>query len=532
MSLTSLLDHQKTALGSSRRRFQGSGKGIATPQHSERPLSLPGAISKPEQLDLPVDSSQPIEKARVRVMLTNRWATFQCSPELQAQIKPLFSYEVPGARFSEAYKCGSWDGRKNLMARGRVASGLFLEMLDTLREKYRLEVKDQRTAPTYKDLPALDKTRSYQAECVAAMRGSISGGIVLVATGAGKTYLTGDYFRQLDGRAVFCVDELTLWRQAKEELEKAVGEEVGWIGNGEFQPRRITVATIQTLHKHRADPRFRNWAGVLDVVVIDEVHVAINKRNVDVLAQLKPKASFGLTATLELQKPHVRLPVTALTGPVIFRYPIQDGTRDGFLSRGKVIRVEFRDPLRGQAPGYWSTSGTHGRHWIPGWHKSAQYRYHVVLNKVRNDLVEDLAREALRESRHTIILVERLDHLRILSRRFQDVPHRVMSGAQSMEERFDAKEAMNAKRLPLILANRVFGKGIDISRVGAIVDATALPGRNSAIQRYGRGVRKAEGKQELLYYDVADRGNQFEGSAHSRALALQETGAELTIRKS
>ena len=513
MSFTSALEPQKPRLGSPRAARKGAVDRIATPQTKERVLGDPRAIS-----------SGPA----ISVVLTNRWATFRCSPELLTEIKPLFSYPVPGAQFSEAFKCGSWDGRKNLMARGRVASGLFLEMCAELKEKYRLRVTDHREPPKHKDLPALNNARSYQTECVDAMNRCQCGGIVLVATGAGKTFTTGDYLRQLDGYAVFVVDELTLWRQAKEELEKVIGEEIGLIGNGQFAPRRVTVATVQTLHKHRDKAAFRKWAEKLDAAVIDEVHVAINKRHADVIAQLKPKVVFGLTATLELEKPHVKLPVTAMCGPVIYRYPIQEGVKEGHLSKGKVIHVLFRDPLRGDAPGYHSIANGQ-QCWIPGWSKSAKYRYHVVLNKARNNLVEKLARETVRRGRFTVVMVERLDHLRVLSQRLRDVKHKVMSGAQSMEERFCAKSKMDEGKLPLIIANRVFGRGIDISRVGAIIDATGLPGRNSAIQRYGRGTRKVSGKADLWYLNIADRASPFEGAAFSREKALAELGAE-TVR--
>ena len=63
-----------------------------------------------------------------------------------------------------------------------------------------------------------------------------------------------------------------------------------------------------------------------------------------------------------------------------------------------------------------------------------------------------------------------------------------------------------------------------------IIDATGKPSRNNVIQRYGRGVRQAEGKTELLFYDIADRGNsKFTDAAWARYRALKETGAPITI---
>src|SRR5271155_3231842 len=84
-------------------------------------------------------------KPLLKVALANRWATFLCPGELQLELKEFFSYEIPGAEFSAAFRDGSWNGRKNLMARGRVASGLFLEKQKELEENYNLEIADLRT---------------------------------------------------------------------------------------------------------------------------------------------------------------------------------------------------------------------------------------------------------------------------------------------------------------------------------------------------------------------------------------------------
>jgi superfamily II DNA or RNA helicase len=413
------------------------------------------------------------------------------------------------------------------MSRGRVPTGLFLEMRQELQQAgYKLRVADERAPCRFESLPWPEKIRPYQRQAVEAMvKASNTGGIVLVATGAGKTFLTGEFLRRLNGTAAFVVDELTLLAQAQRELEAAIGEKVGTVGKSLFQPRRVSVATIQTLHKHRERKAFKNWFSQLDVVVLDEVHLAINRRNIGIVQQVKPKAVFGLTATLQMEKPHVQLPVTALTGPVVFRYDIRKGVKQGYLSQGTVVRLQFHDPLKGKAPEYKDTRANPRENvWMLSGSQAAEYRYHISLNKARNDCVEALVREGVKAGRRTVVLVERLAHLRVLAHRLKDLPHRVLCGAYSQEDRLEAMRMMDAGELPLILASRVFGKGVDISTLDLIIDATGLPGRNGALQRYGRGARRAEGKPSLLYVDICDVGNSFAGAAHSRKAALLEIG--------
>jgi superfamily II DNA or RNA helicase len=79
----------------------------------------------------------------------------------------------------------------------------------------------------------------------------------------------------------------------------------------------------------------------------------------------------------------------------------------------------------------------------------------------------------------------------------------------------------------LILASKVFGKGVDIREVSLIVDATGLPSRDAALQRHGRGVRLSEKRKELLYIDISDVGNRYEAASFSRLAAWRETGSPI-----
>jgi superfamily II DNA or RNA helicase len=113
----------------------------------------------------------------------------------------------------------------------------------------------------------------------------------------------------------------------------------------------------------------------------------------------------------------------------------------------------------------------------------------------------------------------------------QDIPHRIISGAHSAEERADAIKAMNKGKLRLIIASRVFGKGIDVPAADTIIDVGAGAAENSAIQKYGRGTRMVEDKT-LVHIDIADRGNRFEDASWSRRRALVSLGMpykDLTI---
>jgi superfamily II DNA or RNA helicase len=115
----------------------------------------------------------------------------------------------------------------------------------------------------------------------------------------------------------------------------------------------------------------------------------------------------------------------------------------------------------------------------------------------------------------------------MLEKRFQDLKYIGLSGAIHSSIRLDAMKRMDAGDLDVILTTRVFGKGVDVKSIDFIVDATGVPSRNSTLQRYGRGARKTEGKNGLIYVDIADRGSKFEDAAHARLRALKEVGGPI-----
>lgn len=470
----------------------------------------------------------------VYVILSNRWAVFKCPPARIKNLKKIFRYQIPGSEFSEHYRDGSWDGYKNLLLRGRVPSGLFLQLKPILEKKYSVAVEDLRVFPQFHTTKS-SSDREYQNQALVAMQAaSNTGGIILAATGSGKTFIAADFFKTLVGKGLFVVDELTLLEQTRLEFENVIGKKIGTAGKSIFDPQRITVATIQTLSKHRRRKDFIKWFKSLDVVMIDEIHVAINKRNIDIISQIRPKAVFGLTATLLLNKLEVLYPITAMTGPVIFTYDIKTGVKEGYLTQGTVLNLQFKESLRMPVTGYFTlvkVGKNKVKKWVAPWTKPAVYRHCVSLNKQRNDLIESLVREGLSRNLRIVVLIEQRRHLKILMERLKDINLRGLCGDNRIsgdpKERVKAMKDMDAGIVPLILASRVMYKGSNVKSVKVIIDGTALPGDNSANQRYGRGVRPSEGKTGMLYINISDRGNKLDYISKRREEALVKTGANI-----
>lgn len=442
----------------------------------------------------------------VRVMLSNRWARFlNWYPE---ELVDLFSYRRPGYFFSPKFRSRVWDGRIKILKYRKVPAGAFLQFKSEIEKLgIDLEVTDARSLPEFRSASKSD--RAFQNECVSVMKkNSNCGGIIKCATGAGKTRIAGMYLMDLRGRAVFIVDELTLLDQAKKSLEATTGETVGVIGEGIFAPERITVATVQTLHANRRTLRFKEWARKIKVVIIDELHEALSKRNVGVLAAIPAYAVFGLTATLQLQKKEVLLKATALCGPVIYEFSYSDGVKKKFLSPGVCVGVD----INRSTDSYYEPLEA--------------YKKYIVRSNKRNTIVEDLVREAYARDKHIVVLVEFTDHIRRLSERLSDIPHKVVSGVVKKTERVRIKQLFDKGKLRVVITNKVFKKGVDIPAIDFVIEAANRKSANDVQQKFGRGTRNKKRKAGLIYIDIGEVGqlNRFRKSTASRRRTLKGIG--------
>ena len=465
-----------------------------------------------------------MEQEIVKVTLTNRRAALTY-PYPAEEIKPFFQFKPKGYEWSPKYRQHVWDGNISLIKNGKVGTGLFLAQREAVEKgsTVRFSINDTRTKPKFHhadprkiQVPGWELRDHQYGAVLAMMKCANTGGLVMNATGTGKTVTAGVFLKNLDGYGLFVVDELTLLDQAQKELEQILGEKVGVVGNSVFDPQRVTVATVQTLARNKTKVPFKRWAKLISVMIIDELHLMLNKRQWDVVKVFDPQAVFGLTATLQLKKTEVRYKAYDLCGPVIFEYPYEQGVQEHVLTPGVVVGVD----LRREAP------KTLDYAWL--------YAERIVRSQRRNTLVADLVREGIARDKRIVVLVERVRHLKILSRMLVSISHAVVYGEMPVKQRILSKERFDAGELNLLICNRVFKKGINLKSLDCIIDAAAMHSQNDAVQKYGRGVRLCASKRGLIYFDIGDRKplakgkpNRFTAATKSRRQALAAIGVQV-----
>lgn len=444
----------------------------------------------------------------IHVTTTNRVAELTSPYSIvQQELEDEWSFQVPNFQFmkhkfvrfnpqTQEYE-QFWNGRKKFLSRDRLPAGLFWATKQQIEKDYdiRFVVRRRHDRPDFLSRQTEDSDREFQNNCMDAMVAGIAygGGLILNATGTGKTRIAGMFAGTVAGSICFVVDQLDLLEQAKAELERTLGKKVGYVGNLRYEPRRVTVATVQTLYKHVEDDRFQDWFQSLDYVLIDELHVQMARSQFKVIQTIEPKAVFGLTATLQLSRKDVRTRAFAICGPILYTYPLSQGVAEEYLSQGVAVALRYENDVSYQE---------RKEYWVN------QYVTAIQDNGERNSMIADLARVGHSRGKYTIILVNRIKHLQDLSTRLKDIPHRLVYGAKKVTDRIRSKEKFEKGRVRLIITNQVFKKGVDIKRVDMGIDAAAMQSKNDAVQKYGRLARLHPEKSGFLYFDISDVDNR------------------------
>lgn len=119
-----------------------------------------------------------------------------------------------------------------------------------------VELVDVRKPPPERAHPDLAWLRDYQKKAVEAAL-TRTRGIVQISTGGGKTEVMAAIVASVPGPWLILVPQADLLEQTADRLEKRTGERPGIVGDGQWNPGRVTVATFQTLSRRMSKAKDR-----------------------------------------------------------------------------------------------------------------------------------------------------------------------------------------------------------------------------------------------------------------------------------
>lgn len=311
-------------------------------------------------------------------------------------------------------------------------------------------------------------------------------GLVVMATGLGKTWLSAfDSNRSQYERILFVAHREEILTQAMHTFRRVRPEAVMGRYNGEEKASHADVlfASIQTLGRQQHLDAFARDA--FDYIIVDEFHHASAPTYRKLIDHFTPAFLLGLTATPERMDGG---DLMALCGEnLVYRCDLFEG-----------IRRELLCPFQ-----YFGVPDIVDYTNIP-W-RSNRFDEEALTTAVATKARAQNALEQhrLRAGKRTLAFCCSQRHADFMADYFRAAGLRavaVHAGAASAP-RAASLEALETGHLDVVFAVDMFNEGVDLPHVDTVMMLRPTESGILWLQQFGRGLRRAEGKNELRVID-------------------------------
>jgi len=430
------------------------------------------------------------------------------NPKIIGALREKYSFPVPGHEYSPAYKKRRWDGKKRYFATsGKFRTGLLSRIVKDLEK---IGVKDieweNKDEPEEFFIPEAGnfKYREYQEkaidQCLKRRRAIIDS-----PTGSGKTLIMAGCIAALqwgdDPKVVVLFREKGILNQTYEFFKKCGIKNLGYNSGEGYLPGQVMLSTVQSIERivetHLQDTQ---------VLMVDEAHQFCKGETTIAAIESFPNASYRLafTATPPREKAkdiNARMVLEGAFGPVYTTRTAEDLIKDGALAK-PIIQVVDNTP---------ASSVANDLTYLD------IYDQYVVNCDVRNDKIKDIVSKVYQSNPNAkiLILVKNLQHIENLQERISNCY--TIEGKDDIDSRYDViNKFVKDDKAATIIGTNVMQTGISIDEITHMINARGLSGEVPTLQGLGRGIRKADGKDTMYFYDFYDRVPYLENHSKQR----------------
>lgn len=422
-----------------------------------------------------------------------------------------FSFEIPHARHTPAYKMGRWDGK---VAYFTVGGASFINLLPVILpilddEGYDIELEDLRQPHPEFSIPQITEElfadtcwpdghpaagepimlRDYQVDIVNRFFNDTQS-IQVAATGAGKTLVTAALSKGIEkyGRSIVVVPNKGLVLQTEVDY-KNIGLDVGvFFGDRKDYHKTHTICTWQSLSslfkkskKGEAPIDMTEFLEDVVCIMIDEAHGIKGDELKSLLTG--PFANipirWGLTGTIPKEEYAAAALLTSI-GPCVGELPAHELQEQGVLSSCNINIWQMIE--NGEYKDY-----------------PSELKY-AVTNEARMQWLAGKIAE-IAKTGNTLVLVDRKMCGDLL---VANLPGSVfINGDIKADNRKEHYDEINfAENSVTVATYGVASTGISITRLNNVV--LIEPGKSfvRVIQSIGRGLRKGFDKDHVEIYDI------------------------------
>ncbi len=398
--------------------------------------------------------------------------------------------------------------------RRKFPSGLVARVVKrAAKDGQEVTVEDAREATCEPDDGAdLAWLRDYQREAVEALVGRTRG-LLWCPTGSGKTEIAIGITQRLPCRWLFLAHRGNLIEDAAARYNLRTGATAGVIRGDrwEWGDGGLVCATFQTIYSglKAKDDRVLALVAGAQGLLVDEAHtVPAASFSAVVRACSGAYWRVGLSGTPLARNDARSVLAVANLGGVIYRIETERLINEGRLSRPEIV---IRTCAQTSAKKTYASV----------------YRDLVVRSKARNELLADMVCEAPKPS---MVFVTQVAHGRHLQEvlRAQGMSAEYVDGKASIEHRRQAVKRLERGDNDVLICTTIFNEGVDIPTLSSVVLAAGGSSAIQTLQRIGRGMRVAQGKDTFRVYDVRDTGQRWlERHTRARIRAYRSEGHEV-----
>jgi superfamily II DNA or RNA helicase len=464
----------------------------------------------------------------MEIVVTNSRAWVNGSPGDHNAIYSALSYRIPETQLKmmrspitkkNPYR-SLYDRRKKWFP-----SGLLSRVSEHLSSVHiSPSIIDQRVMPKRPQWPVQLHGITLRPEQVTACTRflTMGQGILKLGTGAGKTECAVAIAKACGVPTIFLTHRVNLVYQAAERFAKRWPESksgIGIVGNGNFDIRPLTFATVQTLHSaiKQYGKEAIDMLKPFQLMIIDEAHrVGADQfhRTADLLQNAYWR--LGLTATPFMSDdPADNLHLEGTIGRVVHEVTPTTLIEEGTLAKPffKFFEIDQPRDLEG----------------LRNWRDI--YEEGIINNTFRNRVIAGNTAKLVDMGYKPLVIVQELAHGKILFEAIQSAGKRVslVTGADDVGSRVSALKGLSKGSIDVIVSTNIFDEGIDVADVSSVIFASGGKSPMALFQRTGRAIRKKEGRNNAIIIDFIDRQHKtlLRHSLRRQQLVRSEPGFQI-----
>jgi len=439
-------------------------------------------------------------------------------PSIAQELSEFFTFEVPGARFTPAFKARIWDGKIRMFDLHRKT--LYLGLLKYVQDfaerngydiTYQNEIlsntnisrEDIAEYATWLNLQGRGKPieiRDYQIDAIHKALTS-ERTVLLSPTASGKSliiYTTMRHHLEEGRKCILVVPTTSLVEQMYADFQDYSSAN-GWRVDRHCQKlysgftrdftSDVLITTWQSIYKQPAA-----WFNQFDVIFGDEAHNFKAKSLTTVMEKMtNVRYRIGTTGTLDNKKVH-KLVLEGIFGPihrVTTTKELMDSNQVANLQITCLV-LKYDDVTRK----------------IVNKSTYQEEMDYIVKHEKRNRFIRNLA---VNSEGNTLVLFQYVEkHGKVLFDMIKDKVHDkrkvfFIFGGTDTEAREEARKLMEHENDAIAIASfGVFSTGINIPSIENVIFASPSKSKIRNLQSIGRGLRLKEGKTHCNLYDISD----------------------------